>query len=266
MSRIRVAAVATGGRTVVSELSGCEPWRPRVVPTPGAGARVVLVQSRALLLSGDLVQVSVRVGAGAALSVSEIGATIAHHVRGGAPARLSVDAVVEPGGRLEWFGSPLVLASGSALTRATAIALAAGARLLLAEAVALGRARQEPGELVARTRIVAAGEPLLDETIDTRERSVLRSPVVADASQLLGAVTIAGVRDPDPPDGAMQAHGEATVWRAVGEAVGVTRSVDAIARRWSALVAAGGEGASRGDLSGSREVIGALGGPGGRRE
>ena len=235
-STIRIEAVTDGRQTVLSEVSGCEPWRPRIVPTAGHGARVVLVQSRASLLAGDEVRVSVRVAAGAALSVGEIGATIAHNVRGGAPARHTIDIVVEHGGRLAWLGSPLIVAAGSALERVIAITLGQGARALVADAVALGRAYEEPGKLVARTRIVGAAGPLLDETVDTRDPSVLRSRVVAGTARLLGAVTLAGIRDPEPPNGAMQAHSEATVWRGVGGSVPVTRSMDAIARRWSALL------------------------------
>lgn len=45
-------------------------------------------------------------------------------------------------------------------------------------------------------------------------------------------MTLAGVRDDDPPPGAMQAHGVATLWRCAGAAMDVARRAAPVAEPW----------------------------------
>jgi urease accessory protein len=243
--RISVRAALGHSGTVLEELAGTEPWRPRPLAAVGqpttAGpraARVALVQSSASLLSGDDVAVSISVGEGAALELVELGATLAHHARGGSAARVSVEVRVDLGGRLVWLGEPLILAYGTRVSRTTAVHLGRSARLLLGEATVLGRAREAPGSLTARTRIECDGSPVVDETLETGDVETLRSAVVAGQARMLGTVTLAGTRDGDPPHGAMQAHGPATLWRACGAPVDVVRAAAAVTDRWRAVMAA----------------------------
>ena len=204
--------------TIIEELSGTEPWRPRILPSRAGSARVALVQTRASLLSGDNVTLSVTVGPGATLELVELAAMLAHDVRGGTGAVVHVDARVRAGGCLLWTGEPLIVAAGARARRTTSLDLEKTARALLGERVVLGRAHEQPGALVARTRITCAGAPLLDETLDTEDFETLTSAVVAGGERMVAGLTLAGVRDPEPPAGAMQAHGPGTLWRSVGPA------------------------------------------------
>ena len=221
--------------TVITELSGTEPWQPRILPSAAGAARVALVQSRASLLAGDDVTLSVVVGEGAALELVELAATLAHHARGGQAAVVGIEVEVGMCGSLVWLGEPLIVAAGACARRTLSLDLARAARALLGERVVLGRAREQSGALVARTRITCDGAPVLDETLDTRDLEVLTSAVVAGDARMVAGLSLAGARDLDAPVGAMQAEGPATLWRSVGEARAGGGWPDALAARWQEL-------------------------------
>jgi len=237
-SRVRIAAAARGCATVIEELSGTEPWHPRILTGAGAGAavRVALVQSRASILRGDAVELSIAVGERASLELVEIGATLTHHARGGDPAHVAVDVTVRDGGRLTWLGAPVVVARGADVRRTMRIELAGRARVLIGETIILGRAREPHGALSSRTRILCDGRPAVDETLETGDADTLCSPVVAGPAGVIAALTLAGVRDDEPPAGAMQAYGPATLWRAAGAAVEVARRAAPVAERWRGVI------------------------------
>jgi urease accessory protein len=221
----------------LSVLSGAEPWRPRPVQSDAPGwARVALVQSRASLLAGDQVSLEVSVGPGASLETVELGAMLALDGRGGPEASLSVTVSIADGGRLIWLSEPLIAGAGCRVSSYASVCLVGSARMLRREGLVFGRAGEECGLVTARTRITHDGRPLLDETISTEDPFVLRSPVVADAAPMLAALTLAGIRDPEPPAGAMQAHGEATLWREAGDAVELDVVGSGLARRWRSLL------------------------------
>ncbi|MDQ6778012.1 MAG: urease accessory protein UreD [Actinomycetota bacterium] len=235
-SRVRIAAAAGDSGTVLEELAGTEPWRPRLLARSGASARVALVQTRASILRGDAVELSISVGDGAVLELVEIGATLTHHARGGARAQILVDVGVGDGGRLTWLGAPVIVARGADVRRTMFVELAGCGRMLLGESVVLGRAHEPYGALSSRTRIVCGGRPTIDETLETGDADTLCSPVVAGEAGVIAALTLAGVRDDAPPAGAMQAYGPATLWRAAGGAVEVARSSARVAERWRGVV------------------------------
>jgi urease accessory protein len=233
-------AISVGrGRSgsVVQCLSGTEPWRPRILRSAGPLARVALVQSRASLLCGDDVALSISVGQGAALELVETAATVVHAAHGGPAARMRVHVRVQEHACLLWLAQPLIVASGARAVRSAALALAGSSRLVLSELVVLGRAREAPGALSGHTRIVCDGKPAVDEALDTADLATLRSPLVAGDATVVAAVTLAGMRDENPPAGTMQAHGPASLWRSSGDAVEVARDAAAVAQRWSAMAA-----------------------------
>ncbi len=131
----------------------------------------------------------------------------------------------------------MVAARGAVVTRSATVTLTGGARVLLGESVVLGRAREPCGAFTTRTRIVHDGRPVLDETLTTANPGTLQSPVVAGPAGAIAALTLAGIRDPEPPPGAMQAHGAATLWRATGTAVEVTARTAQVAHRWRGVLA-----------------------------
>lgn len=211
----RIHAEHDGGRSLLTTLRSATPWAPRPLRSTTDGtARVALVQTAATLVSGDDARIAIVVGEGAALDVVETGATIAHHVRDGPPARLAVTIELGAGARLRWLGRPLVLAHGCAVARVTRVTLAAGARALLRETVVLGRSGERPGALRSDFRATHDGRPLLHERLDTADLVALRSPVVAGDASLLDSVLLLGARGADLP-GASQLAGPGTVWRAL---------------------------------------------------
>ena len=199
---------------------------------------MALVQSRASILGGDRVELSVTVGEGAELELVELGATLAHDSRGGPSAHVDVDIAVHDGARLTWLSMPLIVAAGADLRRTVGVELTGSGRLLLGETIVLGRAHEPCGALGARTRIACNGRPALDETLETGDPETLRSLVVAGEAKAIGALTLAGIRDEAPPPGAMQAHGPATLWRATGATLEVGRVAAKLADRWRRLAGA----------------------------
>jgi urease accessory protein len=240
-AQIAVRARRRGGRTVVTELGGTEPWQPRVLGSAEQLARVALVQTTASLLGGDDVSLLIDVGDGAALELVELGATIAHHARAGPAARVSVRVRLGRDARLVWLAEPLIAAAGCSVDRATRVELASGARVLLRDAVVLGRVGEEPGRVSAHTRITLSGRAVVDETLDTSASWLLRSSVVAGGAGMLDGLTLAGVHDGDPPPGTFDADQPATLWRRAGGAQAAPGAVwPELASRWRGLVLADG--------------------------
>ena len=129
------------------------------------GVRTALVPEQAVLLAGDHVTVSVRVGAGRVLEIVEPGGTVAYAMRGGS-ARWDVVVEVEKGGRLTWLGEPFVVAEGADVARSLRVDVATDACVTLRETLVLGRTGEGPGRLVAATDVRRAGSPVLVEELD----------------------------------------------------------------------------------------------------
>jgi urease accessory protein len=211
----RIEAELREGRTVATVLAGGDLVRPRVVGRGGAGAlRVALVQTAACLLTGDELSIEVAVGPGAALELIEPAATIAHHGRGGPPARWSARVDVE--GSLRWTAAPFIVADGAAVERSLRVDVAAGGRALLRDLLVLGRAGEAPGRLHARTELRHAGRPLLVEALDTGDLALLRSAAVLGSARILDTIALIGAVPPPAPD----------TWRLPGE--GALRSLPAV--------------------------------------
>jgi urease accessory protein len=230
-----IRAELRGGRTVVAELAGTEPWRPRLLAPDGGVARIALVQSRASLLAGDAVDIRIELGPGSGVQLVELGATIANDVRGGAQASVDVGIELLAGSRLVWVAEPLIASAGCSVERTMSVALETGARALIGESVVLGRHGQTPGRVWSRTRITRDGRPLLDETFETEPAWLVGSDVVAGDARMIEALTLAGIRDEDAPVGAFQAHEPATLWRSLGPARAGTPGVGELALRWRGL-------------------------------
>jgi urease accessory protein len=231
---LTIRAELRDGGTMIAGLTGTEPWQPRILASEGRVARVVLVQSRASLLTGDDVRVRIDLGPGAGLEIVELGATIANNVRGGPPASLDVGVSLADGACLVWLAAPLIASAGCALDKGVRLELAGSARALTGEAIVLGRHGEEPGRLCSRTRITLDARALVDETLATEPAWLLRSEVVAGEARLIEAVTLSGIRDDDPPAGAFQAHGPATLWRGLGPAGADHRNAGVVSARWRA--------------------------------
>jgi urease accessory protein len=235
-----VVAVRDGARSVARVLRGTIPWQPRPLPADGARARVVLVQSCSTLLAGDQVSLDIRVGAGAVLELHELGATVAHHVRGGAPATHLVRVEVGNGGSLVWTAAPLVIAAGADVRRMIEINLTEGACVLARETIALGRHGEMPGRAIIGLDATIDGRPLLRERLDTGATHTLLSPFVAGASRVLDQALLLG-REFADDSLALPLHGHGAVVRGLApHAVEAARPVELLWPHWRAL-AVGGE-------------------------
>jgi urease accessory protein len=164
----------------------------RLAGAPGP-CRVALVQTGAMLVSGDRVAIRVEIGPGAVCELVELGGTVSHDVRGGTGIEQRIALHLEAGARLRFAEQPLVLAEGTLLERRLDAALAPDAELVLRELVALGRDGEEPGAATLRLRVERAGFPLLDETTRTADLGVLRSPAVAGPARVLATLGWFGV-------------------------------------------------------------------------
>jgi urease accessory protein len=222
-------------------MRGVVPWRPLLVESFAPDATVVLVQSAACLVSGDDIRIEVEVGAGAQLELLELGATIAHHVRGGCGCRLAIKATLEHGARLVWAAAPLISARGSNLERTVAADLAADAIALLRDTTVFGRTDESGGVLDSTVRATHGGSALLHEWLSTADDTLAGSPVVLGRARLLDSLLLLGTRDPEAPTGTMALAGPGALWRrlAAGEAASLSEG-DAVWERWRALVRSGG--------------------------
>jgi urease accessory protein len=163
------------------------------------GSRVALVPEQAVLLAGDRVEVTVRVGRGRSLEIVEPGGTVAYAMRGSS-ARWDVTVEVEEGGSLVWEGQPFVVSEGADVSRSLCLSLAAGACVALRETLVLGRIGQDPGRLLTRTEVRQDDVPVLIEELDTTVG--LGAHRVLDQVLELGLETGAD-RPPQPPSAHM---------------------------------------------------------------
>jgi len=212
---LRLEVVRRGTLSVVQVLRSHPPLALRPLPPSGATARVAIVQSAGCLVEGDDVRLSVAVGAGAALEVVELSATLAHPVAARAVA-LRTDAEVGAGGRLVWCEQPLIVAARTDLKREVRLTLAGGARALHGETLVLGRDGEDPGRARSRLRVTRAGAAVLDETLLVGPGTAWASPAVLGSARAVTGMTLLGVPPGAvalPPDAFVLAGGDAALRR-----------------------------------------------------
>jgi urease accessory protein len=146
---------------------------------------VVLVQTVAGPLGGDVTDVEIDVSEGAALEVVGNAATLAFPAAD--PARIDVRARVGAGGRLLWRPEPLILAAGCDLNASFRLYLEPGAAALTRELVVLGRHGEEPGRYRGELRCELDGVPLLHDAVE------IDGVAQTSAAQLAGARAFASL-------------------------------------------------------------------------
>lgn len=142
-----------------------------LVATLSAPSEVSLLASRALLLAGDQIRLTVEVAAGSHLVLRDVAAMVAYDGRGG-QATYDVHLVVGEGSCLVWDAQPLVLSEGANVRRSLIAECAEGGRLLIRDTVLLGRSGQAGGQLACQTRISYAGRPALAEDLELPDSGV----------------------------------------------------------------------------------------------
>lgn len=190
-----IAVDLVGGRHVARLTQGL--LRPQVLAATGERCRIGLLATTALLLGGDVVELEVRVGAGARLDLFDVAGTVAYHGRGKASAWRVRVTLAEAAG-LTYAGEPFVVADGADVTRTLDLDLATGASAAVRDTVVLGRAGQRGGQLRSLTSVQVGGRPVLieDQRLDpARWRT---APGMLGAHRVLDTVTWLGAAQPEP--------------------------------------------------------------------
>lgn len=218
---MRVELAARGRVSVRTEATG-GPGRPRVramlTSATATGARVCLVPEGALLLGGDLVEIEVVVGPGAALELVEAAGTVAYDMRGAA-ARWDVDARVGCAGTLVWGSEPFVVSAGADVGRTTRVVVDEGARLALRETLVLGRHGEPSGRVAQHLAVTdGGGDPVLVEHLALDGRP---SPGVLGGLRVVSTVLALGLRVPpaEAPEGRYDLDSGGAYWRRLGDEV-----------------------------------------------
>ncbi len=155
IARARIAAVADGGATQITECWGQAPLLVR--PTTQG---VHLVGGAAGPLGGDVLDCHVDVGDRAQLQVSSVAATLVRPSRTAAPSRYTVTARVGSSGHLLWTPHPLVACSGCDHRSTVSIDLAATGAVFWVDIAVLGRHDEPGGTLISRRSVNLDGRPI----------------------------------------------------------------------------------------------------------
>ncbi len=163
-STVVEVALDERGRSVVRTVR-CE--APLLVRTDGAtGAlTLMLVGGAAGPLGGDHLELVVRVGDGASVSVRSVAAMLAQPGAHGGASTMRTTVEVGEGATLDWSTQPIISVVGSDHHARTHLDVAAGAQVRFAEAVMLGRHEEAPGRLALRQRLEVCGGVLLDHEV-----------------------------------------------------------------------------------------------------
>jgi urease accessory protein len=160
-SRVEIVAdVAADGGTVLTRLHAVGQLGVRRT-APGT---VHLIGTAAGPLGGDVVEVDVRVRAGARLSVRGVAATLALPGRCGDWATSGLHLLVEDGAVLDHRPAPLVVCRGARLHSRTRVDLRGSAIADVTEQVVLGRHGESGGEWTGQLIVQRDGVPVLRST------------------------------------------------------------------------------------------------------
>lgn len=242
---------AGDGRHEVARLRRGARIAPRVLHRGDAVVRAAFVPTQAGPLAGDDDRVRVVVGAGAALVVEPVAATLA--LPGRARTELHLEIVVETGGRLVLDDPVLIVAADADVRRSCTIALEAGAVAVLRDGVVLGRGGEPPGALESTLRATLGGRPLLHDGLRVGPGSPARDARVALAPghRVIASACLLGMR---PPAGsaAMALEGPGALLRATGASLAdVERAIAATFAAWSGSCLRAGGHDARPDAGGA---------------
>ncbi|MFF7801138.1 urease accessory protein UreD [Streptomyces olivaceus] len=159
------------------------------------GARVGLIATQALLLSGDDVRIEVVVAPGAWLDVVETTGTVAYE--GETPSSWTIDVTVGDGAVLTWAGKPFVVSDAITTHRRTDVRLHGTGRILMQEKVVLGRAGQLGGDLSTSLNARDDTGPVQVENLDLG-RQARQLPGAFRMLRSMDTVTALGWT-PEPP-------------------------------------------------------------------
>jgi urease accessory protein len=143
-------------------------------------------------LGGDDLALSLRVDAGAAVSVGSAAATVVQRGHAGGVAAFAVSAEVGEGSRLRWAPEPTVVCAGASWHARATVDCAPGSSLRWREVLVLGRYGEPAGEVVSRLDVTVAGEPLLrqETRLGCAGGSATSGPAVSAGRRVLGSLLL----------------------------------------------------------------------------
>jgi urease accessory protein len=156
---LRVSADGSGG-LCYDELSSS----PLLCLRPTSDA-VYMVSGAATPLGGDVLDLHVEVGRGAALTVRSAAAAVARKGPSDQPSLFRIEARVAAGGSLAWAPEPTVVAFESRHSACARIELAESSELSWREEVVLGRAGEAPGSWASLIVVTVADRPVLRQRL-----------------------------------------------------------------------------------------------------
>jgi urease accessory protein len=184
-------------RTTVA--NGPQPWAQHVVGL----AQVSLAAAAAGPVGGDHYGLDVHVGAGSALRLTEVSATLLLPGHDRARSRTDVRIRVDSGSTLIWLPEPIIAADRCDHMNDVQVELAPDARLLMREELVLGRHAEPTGRLRQRVRVRCGGQALYSQDLDVGTPA-WASPGVASDSRAVGSVLLVDPtwrqRPPRPAD------------------------------------------------------------------
>ena len=207
----RVVAEADGrGGTRLAVLRGESPLLLRRTGPRTRGMTVHLVGGAAGPLRGDELRLDIEVGAGAALEMLSVAASLALPGRPGPPSRLTITATVAAGGTLRWLPEPLIAAAGCDHIAVTRVEVAEGGSLLWRDDLVCGRHGETSGAVRADTTIRYAGVTLYRHELTVGPGAPgWDGAAVLDSGRAVGTLVAAGPDLPVPgaagPDAAVMA-------------------------------------------------------------
>jgi len=170
-------------------------WRSAapIVLRPTGRHQIHLVQAAGGPLGGDDLALDVHLGAGCAVALRSVAATVVQPGRSPGPARWAVTASVGQGAVLDWQPEPTVVCDGAQLHSRITVALQPGARAVLREVVVLGRAGQRGGQFIGELAVDLNGAPLLAHTVllDGAD-PVLAGPAGTGGARVVGMLAVVG--------------------------------------------------------------------------
>ena len=182
----RIVAEADGhGGTRLVELYGEAPLLPRRT----GPSRVHLVGGAAGPLGGDDLQIEIRVGPGAHLTVHTVAASVA--LPGPACSRSLVTATVAEDASLTWLPEPIVAARGCDHRAESRVELDGSARLHWREELVCGRHGEPGGDLTLAMTIHRSGAPLFRHDLTVGPRAPwFSSPAVLGDFRCAGTLVV----------------------------------------------------------------------------
>ncbi|WP_235997357.1 urease accessory protein UreD [Nocardiopsis coralli] len=233
----RITVERVGGRVRLTDLSGGTYLRAQPLGVRGDTARVALVGTYALLLTGDRLRMEITVGPGVWLELVEPSGMVAYDTRGAGPASWQADLRVGDGACLVWRSAPFVVSAGADVTRRTRIDVAGSGRALVHETLVLGRSYEAGGGPLRSTvsgRV--GGRPVLVEDLDLRGPGSGEVPGVMGGHRVLSSTFLLGAR-PERATGAGETllHGPGALARALaGQAHEAESAVAVTWENWKA--------------------------------